>query len=58
MEHVEAVEASEQESEAMLGFGDAEGVGEGGEWVLSGRRKKSVEEGSGSWPVEGEATGR
>ena len=35
-EHVEAVEASEWESEVILGLGDGESVGEGGERVREG----------------------
>ena len=37
-EQVEAVEASEKKSEGMLGVGDAEVVGEGGEWETEGAR--------------------
>ena len=35
-EQVEAVEASEKKSEGMLGVGDAEVVGEGGDWETEG----------------------
>ena len=38
MERVEAVEASEKKSEGMLGVGDAEVVGEGGDWKTKGAR--------------------
>ena len=38
MERVEAVEASEKKSEGMLGVGDAEVVGEGGDWKTKGTR--------------------
>ena len=37
-EQVEAVEASEKKSEGMLGVGDAEVVGEGGDWETEGAR--------------------
>ena len=38
MERVEAVEASEKKSEGMLGVGDAEVAGEGGDWEMEGAR--------------------
>ena len=38
MERVEAVEASEKKSEGMLGVGDAEVAGEGGDWETEGAR--------------------
>ena len=51
IEHVEAVEASEKKSEGMLGVGDAEGVGEGGDWktqgVRGGRLRESADRGRG-----------